>query len=428
MSSRLGLLLVLVFGAFVAYLTAQNSARIRLALAPDWALDLPVIAVVVGAFFAGALVVLLLILFRDLGRWLHDWKGSHRARQAERLREIFERGAGSQRAGRADEAMAAYQEVLSREPGHAGAHLGLGELARARGNHLAALDHHLQALQGEERPDTLMALALDYKRAGRPDDAVVIYRRLLQQDPDHLAALRALRELAASQDRWADALLAQQRLVHLVTEAEQAAELGWLAGIRYEIGKALLGEGKAKEALIHFRDAVRADRGFLPASVALGDAHLRAGDRREAIRTWERAAEATPSPVLLRRLEQAYRAEERPSRMIALYREAIGRAPQEPALAFQLGRVYFELEMLDEAADQFQKVEVQGPDLAPLHAYLGAIFERRGQAVQAFQEYRRALALAGTFDWPYRCSACGIAQAGWQDRCPGCRRWNTSFP
>ncbi len=35
--------------------------------------------------------------------------------------------------------------------------------------------------------------------------------------------------------------------------------------------------------------------------------------------------------------------------------------------------------MLDEAAEQFQKVEVRAPELPVVHAYLGAIFERRGQ-------------------------------------------------
>src|SRR4030067_372119 len=97
--------------------------------------------------------------------------------------------------------------------------------------------------------------------------------------------------------------------------------------------------------------------------------------------------------------------------MIPLYQDALARAPQDLALAFALGRVYFELEMLDEAADQFQKVEVRTPDFPPLHAYLGAIFERRGQGADAFQEYRRALTLTQSFEWPHRCSACGLAPA-----------------
>jgi Flp pilus assembly protein TadD len=114
--------------------------------------------------------------------------------------------------------------------------------------------------------------------------------------------------------------------------------------------------------------------------------------------------------------------------MIALYQAACTRAPDSVPLAFALGRVYFELAMLDEAADQFQKVEVREPNLPGLHAVLGAIFERRGQTAEAFDEYRRALTLAGAFDWPYRCAACGAEHGRWTDRCPSCRGWNTSRP
>lgn len=428
MSPRLGLLFVLLFGALVAYLTALNPTRARLALGLDWAYELPLMALVMGAFLAGAALALFLTLLRDLGRSFRDYTVARRARRAEGLAEIYHRGVDAQLAGKSATAAEAYEELLAREPGHVEAHLRLGELARARADHPAALDHHLQALRCEERLDCLLAVALDYQQAGRLDEALATSRRILQRDHTHLTALRGIRELTVRQARWTEALEAQQRLAELVTEAERPAEIDWLAAIQYEIGKGLLADGKPEEALGYFRESVKASRGFLPAHVAIGDAHLKAGEPREAIRAWERAVELAPAPVLLHRLEQAYRAEGRPSRMIALYQDATARVPQDLALAFALGRVYFELEMLDEAADQFQKVEVRAPDLAPLHAYLGAIFERRGQAAEAFQEYRGALTLTQSFEWPHRCSACGIGHARWQDRCPGCGRWNTSHP
>ena len=114
--------------------------------------------------------------------------------------------------------------------------------------------------------------------------------------------------------------------------------------------------------------------------------------------------------------------------MIELCQSASARAPESVPLAFALGRVYFELAMLDEAADLFQKAEVRAPNLPGLHAVLGAIFERRGQTAEAFGEYRRALTLDGAFDRPYRCAACGAEHGSWTDRCPSCRSWNTSRP
>jgi lipopolysaccharide biosynthesis regulator YciM len=167
---------------------------------------------------------------------------------------------------------------------------------------------------------------------------------------------------------------------------------------------------------------------FLAAAVALGDAHLRAGDQGQALRAWERGLEAHPALPLLSRIERVYRSEDRPRRMIALYEQAAARVPDDLSVAVALGRVYFELSMLDEAAEQFEKIEVRAPDLPAVHAYLGAIFERRNQTRESLDEYRRALELTASFDWPHRCLACGARHREWADRCPSCRRWNTLKP
>ncbi|HEV2056157.1 MAG TPA: lipopolysaccharide assembly protein LapA domain-containing protein [Methylomirabilota bacterium] len=427
MSVRIGVLLALGFGAAVAYLASLNTARVSIAVAADWAWEVPLAALVVGAFLAGAVLALLLGFVRDLGRSYRDYQRAREARRAESLGDVYHRGVDAQLSGRADAALQIYEELLTRDPGHAQAHARLGELALERGDAHGALVHHLDALRGEERPELVLAAAEDFRRTGRPGEAAALLERLLVRDHDHVAALRALRDLAVAEGRWQQALGAQERFVAL-GPGERRPEQAMLAGIQYELGRALLAGGQVQAAIARFRDALRSQSDFVPAIISLGDAHRAAGDSREALRVWERAVEIHPELPLLARLEQAYRVEGRPTRMIALYQAASARAPESVPLAFALGRVYFELAMLDEAADQFQKVEVREPNLPGLHAVLGAIFERRGQTAEAFEEYRRALTLSGAFDWPYRCSACGAEHGRWIDRCPSCRGWNTSRP
>jgi len=360
MPVRFGVFLALFFGVLLAALAAVNPTRMSLALGRNVATELPLMALVMGAFLAGACLVLCFMLLRDLGRSFREYTLARRARRAETPADVSRRGLDAQ-------------------------------LAARRATTEASKDS-----------------------------------QIAQRAKDHAAALRAIRTLSASAGRWAEALDVQERLSALAGAQERPAELEWLAGIHYELGRARLAKGEFAEARRHFTEALRVDRAFLPAHLGLGEAWEQAGDGREALRTWKRAAEIVSAPVLLHRLEQAYRSEGRPSLMIALYREALDRAPQDLALAFALGRVYFELEMLDEAADQFQKVEVRAPDLAPVHAFLGAVYERRGQTAEAFEEYRKALRLAQGFDWPHRCAACGAAHGHWQGRCSLCGRWNTS--
>ena len=240
---------------------------------------------------------------------------------------------------------------------------------------------------------------------------------------------RAERDDLIDRRRWAEALDLQTRLVPDTPRDRRAAEEATLAGLHYEVARDRLEQSDRAAAVAHFREALRVQPEFVPAALLLGDLHQKAGESRDALRVWERAAEASHAALpLLGRLEQLHRAEGRPTRMISLYQEALARHPDNQALAFGLGRVYFELAMLDEAAEQFQKMEVRAPDLPQIHAYLGAILERRGQFRDAMEEYRRALRLSDSVEWPHRCAGCGAVHSRWIDRCPTCRRWNTFRP
>ena len=301
----------------------------------------------------------------------------------------------------------------------------LSLVGRAIGRIVGALP---LASSDDPEGSALSGAADDARRAGRREEARRLYRQAVERRKNDVRALRGLRDLAVEMEAWPEALATQERLIATVAGAERSAETDWLATIHYELGGADVKAGRSGSAIGHFKNALRAEPGFVPAALALGDALEAGGDHREAIKIWERTADQFPTLAVLARLERVYRQEGKPSRMIALYRAAVDRAPDDLALAVALGRVYFELEMLDEAADQFEKIEVRAPDLPVVHAFLGAVFERRGETREAFAEYRRALRLGDAFEWPHCCTACGAPSPAWQDRCPRCRRWNTVRP
>ena len=380
----------------------------------------------VGAFIAGALLAAIVARLR--ARPAPRWGGVDGAPEDPAIGELYAQGVDAQRAGKQAAALAAFQEVVRRQPGHSEAHARMGELARRRGDDQSALVHSLQALRTDDRAETMLAAADAYRQTGRPDDAIALFQDIIARDPGHVTALRSLRDLAVAEGRWADALPAQERLISAVAPDERVSEQTALAGVHYERGRSRMAEGDLTGGTAAFRDALRVRPDFVPAALALGDAHMQAGDPTQALRVWERAVEAQPALPLLSRIEQQRREEGRPTRMIALYQAAEARQPDKLALALALGRVYFDLSMLDEAVEQLEKVEVRAPDLPVIHAFLGAVFEQRGQAREALDEYRRALRSLSSFDWPHRCAACGAEHAGWADRCPSCHRWNTLRP
>ena len=146
---------------------------------------------------------------------------------------------------------------------------------------------------GDDDPQARDAMrrADEARRGGRIEEARTLYRYILQRWPYHADALRTLRDLAIDDRNWDDAIGLQERLLEIAPPADRATETAWLAVGYYELGRLELARGAAVAAAGHFKAALRADRDFVPAAVALGDAYEAAGEHREAVRTWERAAE-----------------------------------------------------------------------------------------------------------------------------------------
>ncbi|MDP2626278.1 MAG: hypothetical protein Q8Q58_05140, partial [Candidatus Rokubacteria bacterium] len=87
MPIRLALVLLLLFGALVAYLTSLHTTRVHLTLGPDWGYDVPLMALVLGAFLLGAALAIILGVVRDLSRAYRDHETARDARRAATLSE-----------------------------------------------------------------------------------------------------------------------------------------------------------------------------------------------------------------------------------------------------------------------------------------------------------------------------------------------------
>src|SRR5207249_1483325 len=186
--------------------------------------------------------------------------------------------------------------------------------------------------------------------------------------------------------------------------------------------------GRNDEAATHFGQVLQRRRDHLGALRGLRDLAAEAGRWREALDAQQRVLGAVGST------ERSPETEWLAAIYYELGRAEVARSNAGGALAHfksaaRADRFFLPAALpLDEAADQFEKVEVQAPGSAAVHALLGAVFERCGETREACEEYRRALQLGHAFDWPYRCEACGASAPMWQDRCAQCRRWNALRP
>ncbi len=371
----------------------------------------------------GAALVLLFVAVRDAKAAIRNWKVRRLQKQEIRIRESFSKGAQALLGGRTTTAIGYFQEVLRVDSGHLPTLLRLGEAHRREKDWNEAIRIHRRArTSDEERLEPLFALTEDYLAADRLEDATGVLREILEKDPTNPVAMRRLRDLYVKRERWEEAHQIQGRIVK---ENRGPAEYTLFTHIRYEMGRSLYQKGERDKGKRLLKTAMKMDQHFLPAFVMLGDFHLQEGKPEEAVAVWEKGYEQNGNIILLHRLEDLYLQQGAPEKIIWIYRQALYLKPDDIVLRFYLGKLYYRLEMLDEA--QAVLSELDGTDLPMphLHKILGNIHERKEEWVRAAGEFKKALKLRKRVIVPYYCPACDYHTFEWSGRCPRCGEWNT---
>jgi len=381
------------------------------------------------AFIAGMVASSLLLVYGGTGWAVRRWREKQAARATSELSEIYRRGTEASYAGRKLEARDQFSEILQRNPNDRRALLRLGDVERDLANFEAAVSAHRRAL--ELRPDDLQAryaLYRDFRGAENLPAAKAALREILELDKrTNLPVYRELRDLLLKEENWEELASVQEQTLKLAAPAEREAEQALLLGVQYQLGLRDLNEAEFKGAVQRLRRLIKESPQFVPGYLALGDALRKLAQAEEAISVWNDGFESTHSWVLLQRIEDEYLSREQPAAAIDYHRRAIRRLSGSEAILgrFLLGRLYYRLEMIDEALHQFESIKREILYSPTLHYYLAKIKQRRGEDHAAAQEFKELIKQFDLLQPQIACSACDYHGREWRDRCPSCGAWNT---
>lgn len=150
--------------------------------------------------------------------------------------------------GKLAEAVAAFQQALSADPTHAGAHNNLGVTYERMGAEGAQAEFE-KAI--ELQPDFTPARfnrARTLMREGQVEPAVTELQQTIQIDPDHVGALNMLGMALGRQQQFTEAQACLERAVRLDPNHAEA---------RSNLGAAYAGQGRLQEAVAQFEAALR---------------------------------------------------------------------------------------------------------------------------------------------------------------------------
>lgn len=411
----------------VILLREFNSDLITIYLLPSKSFEISKSTVLILSLAIGAGLVFLVYLTRDLRRFLRGLSVQREQKKRMKVQELYTKGLNAMLAKRNAEAANYFQKVLAVDPNHVDTLLRLGICKLRDKMPQEAILVHQKALGfAPNNQEVLFALAADYEETKRFDDALEMYKRILNRDSSNLTAIIRMRDLYQRLGQWEELYETQSKLVaNPLTPSEMEIEHRKLVGLKYEFGRALLEAGDLERAKKIFRGVIKLDKDFIPAYLGLGEVYFEESKASEAAELWEKAYKMTSSTLLLHRLEDLYLRQGEPGKAIELYMKAVNWNPQDVRLKFFLGKLYYRLEMVDEAFDILSTVDWGDKEFPDVHKLLGNIYLRRGSLGLAASEFKKALGFKKQIIIPYTCSNCDLRTKDWSGRCPNCGKWNT---
>jgi tetratricopeptide (TPR) repeat protein len=265
------------------------------------------------------------------------------------------RGIALRRLGRLDEAIAAYQAVLERRPGHAAVHF---------------------------------SLAIAFDRLGESERALAAYERALALQPGFVPALSNLARLRARRGEATLAIEAAQRALTLAPDYADARVNLAMAYLAADDPHAA--EREAKRAAEERPESAETQEALGAAALALGRPEQAAAAFRQALALQPDERFRGHLAVALRGLARQRRGQGDALSALTALREATQAAPHDADAWAERADLAFEQGRLDEASEAYaRRVELR-PDDAASHNNLAVVLFRSGDRAGARRHLQAA--------------------------------------
>jgi tetratricopeptide (TPR) repeat protein len=421
---------VVIFLLFLVGIIAfgfSNQEMVSITIPAGESYEISKFILVLLSIAIGVFITFIFFAIRDTKKFIDNWQYQKKQKQEIKVQELYSKALNALLAKNEDAAKEALEDILKEEPDHIDAILRLGDIASMQEDYQKASSNYQRAREIEPRRlETLFALDGLMEKTGRWQEALRYLDEILDIDDSNLTAMYRKREVLEKQAKWDDVVSLQKSILkNEHSEKDKKREQQNMIGYEYEYGRHSLENSQLEKAKKAFRNILKTEQSFVPALLGLAEVLLQENESEEAINILEKAYEGTDSKIVLARLEDLLISISEPGRLIRIYRGGISRHPNDPVTKFFLGKLFYRLEMIDDAFDTLSGIDTGGASYPELHLLMGNLFLRKRQVEKAVQEFKKAADIKTTFRLPYCCNHCGYRADDWSGRCPDCRNWST---
>lgn len=424
------ILFVLLIGAFLVWLGSIYMGNLSVFTAQVllWKnVHISVLMLVVLVFAAGLVLNVLYSGYMEIRRMVKSFNASAATRAGKRISTLMQEAQVSMAHGLWTEARETLQAILKERPDHVPAGLLLGDVLMKQGDTETAVKHlETLCLAQPELVEARYQLADALVSARNSEGATNLLKRLAGDHPKSaLRALRRLRALHVDAGRWEEALDVHKRLVSRFQGELSSAERAQGVALSFQVGLTKVEADLFKDASLIFQQVLKEDSSFVPAYLALGRCMILQDQEPQGLEIWLEGFRTTGEGAMLQEIEDYFIQCGRPEEGLAVLQRVAATSSHQTTAKFFLGKMYYRLEILDEALVLFQEVRTQVVYSPILFFFMAKIHGRRGRTEQALNEYRQLLRNLGILKLRYECSVCGRRTQEYLDRCETCGSWNS---
>jgi len=238
------------------------------------------------------------------------------------------------------------------------------------------------------RQNTLQQ-ALALHKAGRLQKAELIYRQILQTEPDNPIALHFLGLIAYQVEKNDMAVELIGKAVSLKPDYTEA---------HYNLGNALLVQGKLEEAAACYRRVLALKSDYIEAYNNLGLTLKEQGKLEEAAACYRQVLALKPDfAEAYNNLGLTLHDQDKFDEAVACYHQALSIQPDFAMAYYNLGITLMDQENPEEAVASYRKAIALKPDFVDAYYNLGIVLEYQGKLVEAVASYQQALILDPNF-------------------------------
>ena len=254
-----------------------------------------------------------------------------------------------------------------------------------------------------------------------------VLKKILERDRKSPRVLYRMREVYLNSEDWQSAADIQRKLVARIGGKEKKEkEKIVLAQYLYKSAARHFSNDNFDLAITELKAVLRENDRCLSAHLLLGDTYLKIGDRKKALKAWEKAYANTKSIACMIRMEEVYKDLGQVKEMIKKYKAAISISQNgtRERLMMLLGVLYLEEKSPRETIRIIEE-DRNSKNTIISSLILGDAYRQDNNEIKSQKTIENATKQVKRVIFNFKCDSCGKIFGKWADNCSTCNTFDS---